>query len=512
MKNDNEALDGTLDADAQHFMKRSRWGSRVVEPGATPAARPASSEDPVKKRSRWGAKTKEPDDPLLIAVQLGIPLATLQNMPQAQAALLPDVKQRCDELDLLLRLPDCGVSDMPEDQRSPSPEPIFDRNGAVVNGRVSRRRKHLEEEKQKALDLLKPKVPQRQWRKLIVPVDKYPGYNFFGALIGPRGNAQKRMERESGCKIVIRGRGAIKEGCGRHDGKPLGPEDEEPMHVLIEGPDEETVERGQAIVEVVLNPYSQEAIECKEKQMKELAIINGTLKDEDSSASNWTQAAAKGALFHNRPALPLPPSSGIGLPPPPSSLDDEYASFMTELNGTGGEGRPSRPAPGLPSGCDGVALMQAAPWARSEAEGGIGCGVGASRPSLSSTMTPPPWASGPSLHVHAHAQMHVRAGADGVGPPPASTFASPGVAGPSRTAVVPVPPPPMMIPPGKVLLPPPPAPLHAYPPRPSRDLPLPSHLLGPLSGGLEAPPPPSPGSDDPPPPPPEYERWDMPCQ
>ena len=45
----------------------------------------------------------------------------------------------------------------------------------------------------------------KQWRKIIVPVDKYPGYNFFGALIGPRGNAQKRMEKESGCKIVVRG-------------------------------------------------------------------------------------------------------------------------------------------------------------------------------------------------------------------------------------------------------------------------------------------------------------------
>ena len=44
---------------------------------------------------------------------------------------------------------------------------------------------------------------------------------------------------------MIRGKGAIKEGCGRHDGKPIGPEDDEPMHVLIEGPDEETVERGQ---------------------------------------------------------------------------------------------------------------------------------------------------------------------------------------------------------------------------------------------------------------------------
>lgn len=68
-----------------------------------------------------------------------------------------------------------------------------------------------------------------------MPIEKYPGYNFFGAIIGPRGNAQKRMERESGCKVVIRGKGAIKDGCARHDGKPLGPEDEEPMHVLIEG-------------------------------------------------------------------------------------------------------------------------------------------------------------------------------------------------------------------------------------------------------------------------------------
>ena len=98
-----------------------------------------------------------------------------------------------------------------------------------------RRRQRLESERVELLDSLKPKAPQRQWRKIMVPVDKYPGYNFFGALIGPRGNAQKRMERESGCKIVIRGKGAIKDGMGRHDGKPLGPEDDEPMHVLIEG-------------------------------------------------------------------------------------------------------------------------------------------------------------------------------------------------------------------------------------------------------------------------------------
>ena len=117
----------------------------------------------------------------------------------------------------------------------------------------ARRRQALEKERVDIIETLKPRQPgQRQWRKIIVPVEKYPGYNFFGALIGPRGNAQKRMERESGCKIVIRGKGAIKDGCGRHDGRPLGPEDEEPMHVLIEGPDEETVERGQKIDDLIV--------------------------------------------------------------------------------------------------------------------------------------------------------------------------------------------------------------------------------------------------------------------
>ena len=136
-----------------------------------------------------------------------------------------------ERIELLLRLDDAGVSEIPEGERSPSPDPIFDRTGTRVNTRVARRKQRLEQEKTELLDSLKPKVPQRQWRKLIVPIDKYPGYNFFGAIIGPRGSAQKRMEKESGCKIVIRGKGAIKEGMGRHDGKPLQAEDEEQLVV-----------------------------------------------------------------------------------------------------------------------------------------------------------------------------------------------------------------------------------------------------------------------------------------
>lgn len=39
-----------------------------------------------------------------------------------------------------------------------------------------------------------------------MPVNDYPGYNFVGLIIGPRGNTQKAMEKETGCRIVIRGK------------------------------------------------------------------------------------------------------------------------------------------------------------------------------------------------------------------------------------------------------------------------------------------------------------------
>jgi splicing factor 1 len=37
--------------------------------------------------------------------------------------------------------------------------------------------------------------PEKKYRKLRIPLEDYPGYNFIGLIIGPRGNTQKRMER-----------------------------------------------------------------------------------------------------------------------------------------------------------------------------------------------------------------------------------------------------------------------------------------------------------------------------
>ena len=51
--------------------------------------------------------------------------------------------------------------------------------------------------------------PERKWKKIFIPLKDYPGYNFIGLIIGPRGNTQKRMQSETNTKIAIRGRGGL---------------------------------------------------------------------------------------------------------------------------------------------------------------------------------------------------------------------------------------------------------------------------------------------------------------
>eukprot|EP00834_Sanchytrium_tribonematis_P005245 NODE_304_length_10309_cov_0.478355.p9 type:complete len:196 gc:universal NODE_304_length_10309_cov_0.478355:4730-5317(+) len=48
--------------------------------------------------------------------------------------------------------------------------------------------------------------------RIFLPVNQFQGINFMGVLIGPRGQTLKLIEKESGAKISIRGKGAVKSG------------------------------------------------------------------------------------------------------------------------------------------------------------------------------------------------------------------------------------------------------------------------------------------------------------
>src|ERR1700733_16234263 len=75
--------------------------------------------------------------------------------------------------------------------------------------------------------------------KVYIPVKEFPEINFFGLLVGPRGNSLKKMERESGAKISIRGKGSVKEGKARPD--QYADDAEEDLHCLVLGDSEDKV-------------------------------------------------------------------------------------------------------------------------------------------------------------------------------------------------------------------------------------------------------------------------------
>lgn len=69
--------------------------------------------------------------------------------------------------------------------------------------------------------------PTKIKRKIYVPAGS--NFNYTGLIIGPKGANQKRLEEETGCKILVRGKGSQKEG------QVPQPDDNEPQHVLVVG-------------------------------------------------------------------------------------------------------------------------------------------------------------------------------------------------------------------------------------------------------------------------------------
>lgn len=120
------------------------------------------------------------------------------------------------------------------------------------------------------------RVNERVW----IPQRDFPDLNFVGLLIGPRGNTLKKMEQETGAKISIRGRGSIKEG--KTDAASLAAADEE-LHAMVMGDSITIVQKAIIIINQIIETAvrtPEESNELKRNQLRELASINGTLRDE----------------------------------------------------------------------------------------------------------------------------------------------------------------------------------------------------------------------------------------
>ncbi|RWR83420.1 KH domain-containing protein [Cinnamomum micranthum f. kanehirae] len=133
-----------------------------------------------------------------------------------------------------------------------------------------------------------------------IPVDKYPTYNFVGRLLGPRGNSLKRVEANTECRVLIRGRGSIKDPAREEmmRGKPGYEHLNEPLHILVEAElPADTVDarlmQARDILENLLKPVDESQDFFKKQQLRELAMLNGTLREEGSHMSGSVSP------FHN---------------------------------------------------------------------------------------------------------------------------------------------------------------------------------------------------------------------
>ncbi|KAK1443138.1 KH domain-containing BBP like protein [Babesia gibsoni] len=197
------------------------------------------------------------------------------------------------------------------DIRPPSPPPVYDRNGSRVNTRDVRAKNAMNEEYNRLVEYLLKHLPgfvasadykpSKKVRKIIIPLDKYPEYNFMGLVIGPRGCNHKRLEAESGAQISLRGRGTIKEGKQRDHQT-----DEDaamPMHVHISADKEECVEKAVALIEPLLDPFHPKHEEFKRRGLEQLALVNGVALGI-SDASRCSVCGGQGHRAHECPDAP----------------------------------------------------------------------------------------------------------------------------------------------------------------------------------------------------------------
>lgn len=256
---------------------------------------------PTTRRTRWGttatvpsdAEGKDPTELALLKAKQAAEAVSAQLVSHLtpEQLRLQEIKREIETLQAMINAPEAYMKAIPPRDRSPSPPAVYDGEGKRINTRerrfkdkLTKQRNALVEEAQK----YDPKFTvagykkERPSVKIMVPVDKYPDYNFTGIIIGPRGSTQQQMEKEFNCKISVRGKNASKDTKGVK--RRTNPDDNEPMHVFITGENQEDVEKAAARIRELLVPVDEEHNEHKLRQLRELAELNGMTRDESRKA------------------------------------------------------------------------------------------------------------------------------------------------------------------------------------------------------------------------------------
>ncbi|GAW21449.1 hypothetical protein ANO14919_109680 [Xylariales sp. No.14919] len=219
---------------------------------------------------------------------------------------------RIEEITQKLRLDDVVPAN--QNRRSPSPEPQYDSSGRRSNTRHQRHRRRLEDERHSLIRTAMGTIPGYRpppdyiprhasgsmiKDKVYIPTKEFPEMNFIGQLLGPRGRSLAEMNTQSGANIVVRGKGSVKEGRRRGRGMAVGrrdtgsSQDHEPLHCLITADTHEKIKKAKALLQdtievIVMSP--DHSNHRKSQQLRDLAVINGTFRDDENRGERHRDA------------------------------------------------------------------------------------------------------------------------------------------------------------------------------------------------------------------------------
>lgn len=354
--------------------RKSRWATKCDNATGDSSG---TSNDRSKRKSRWAREgeskpssasaTSVPPTSSVLDFLPGLP-NKLSSTQSEELAVLQKTLRECNSRLSNLESEAARIDALPvgHRERSPSPPPVYGPDGKRKNTRAVRWRERYTSLRQDTLEkILKlttggnavatvaPSLFNRKrTKKIYIPVDEHPTYNFIGLIIGPRGKTQKEMEEKTGCKIAIRGKGSVKEGArGRRDGKIMEGDDE-PLHVVVSGDNQESVDNAAKLIEDMLVVIDDDKNIHKQAQLRELALLNGTLKEDEycslcaekghrafecpkrfsmNKPSVEVKCAICGDTSH--PTRDCKQKDAVNDEKDASQLDSDYLAFMNELDG-----------------------------------------------------------------------------------------------------------------------------------------------------------------------------------
>jgi rRNA processing protein Krr1/Pno1 len=158
--------------------------------------------------------------------------------------------------------------DDPNPERLPDfqlpPGVAEDANSALNPNRVKWTMTHLDPKSRGAAMLLSD--PNKIKRKVFLPTETT--VNYVGLIIGPRGLEQKKLEEQTGCRILIRGKGVNFADASLS---------EEEQHVLIVGDDEQSVNKAETIVNSLINADEETREAIRKNQLQNIEEPNSEL-------------------------------------------------------------------------------------------------------------------------------------------------------------------------------------------------------------------------------------------